>query len=130
MIYKPGQKLAIIRIRGTTGIKQPIERTLRQLNLPKTHTCVIVEATPSIIGMIQKVQNYVTFGPVDEESIKLLDAKRSASKKVNRTGKSVAYRLAPPKQGFDRRGIKVSHRRSGALGSRGQKINTLVKKMA
>ncbi len=114
------QKLAIIRVRGNTGVRKTISDTLDMLRLKNQHNCVIVDATPSIIGMIKKVQHFVTYGPVTDETIALLD---------KRGKKNEIYTLSPPVKGFERKGIKIPFSKGGALGNRGDNINELIKRM-
>ncbi|MFT4312777.1 MAG: uL30 family ribosomal protein [Candidatus Woesearchaeota archaeon] len=114
------KNIAIIRIRGNTGVRKSIRDTLDMLNLHNQHNCVIVKETPVTMGMIKKVQHFVTFGEVSEETISLLE-------KRGKKGKS--YRLSPPVKGFERKGIKVPFTKGGALGQRGDKINDLIKRM-
>lgn len=118
-------KLAIIRIRGEMHIAKPIKDTLDMLRLRKKHACVILDDTPVNKGMLRKVKDYVTYGEVNEESRKLLDAKRARQVKEG----AVVYHLAPPRGGFERKGIKKPFSLKGALGYRGDKINQLIKKM-
>ncbi|MFP4118847.1 MAG: uL30 family ribosomal protein [Candidatus Woesearchaeota archaeon] len=117
-------KLAVILIRGRTGMKQDVKTTLDTFGLGRKHTCAIVDDSPALRGRLRKVQNFVTFGPVSDETIKLLNEKRDAHSK-----KGSVFFLAPPKGGFERKGIKVSYNNGGALGDRGEAMNDLVQKM-
>jgi hypothetical protein len=97
------------------------------LNLQKKHACVVVDDTPSVCGMLKKIQSVVTYGPLSEETYAQLKAKRgSASKDDN--AKEVFF-LAPPVGGFERKGIKKSVVQGGALGERKQGIDSLLQKM-
>ncbi len=113
-------EIAVIQIRGTVGVNHAIKDTLTMLNLVKKHNCVIVPATPHYIGMVKKVNNYITWGEVHEDTKKLLEKK---------TRKNNTFLLSPPKGGFERKGIKKSFQSGGVLGHRGIKINELIKKM-
>lgn len=124
-------KIAVIRIRGLIGIKKEIRDTLDMLKLHKKHSCVILEATPSIIGMIKKVSSYVTWGEIEDQTLKSLKEKR-AEKIKDKEGKEKEkpfFRLHPPRGGFERKGIKKPFSVGGSLGYRGEKINELIKKM-
>ena len=66
-------KIAVIRIRGLTGIKRDIKDALRMLGLYRKNFCVIVADSPSNIGAIKKVMSYVTYGEIDDETEKLLN---------------------------------------------------------
>ena len=114
------QKLALVRIRGNTGVKKTLADTLTMLNLPNQHNCVIIDATPSILGMVKKVQHFITYGPVTDETIALLEKRGKVAN---------YYRLSPPVKGFERKGIKVPYSQGGALGDRGDDINNLIKRM-
>ncbi|MFT4325876.1 MAG: uL30 family ribosomal protein [Candidatus Woesearchaeota archaeon] len=119
--------IAVIRIRGLVKVRSDIATTMNLLGLEKKHTCVVLEPTPVVMGMIKKIKDYVTFGEVDEKTIALLEEKRSKSaiKKDNAT----VYFLAPPKGGFEKKGIKVPFTRGGVLGDRKEKISLLIEKM-
>ena len=117
------KKLAVILIRGLIGVNEDVKYTLKLLNLKNKHNCVIVEDTPHIRGMLQKIKDYTTFGEVTEESIKLLD-----SLKTTKDQKTI--KLQPPLGGFERKGIKKTFKEKGALGNRGEHINKLIEKMA
>ncbi|MFT7615451.1 MAG: large subunit ribosomal protein L30 [Candidatus Woesearchaeota archaeon] len=112
-------KLAIIRVRGTTGIKQEIAYTLSLLHLNAKNNCVVVEDTPVLRGMLRKIQGYVTYGTVDDDTLKAMEVRN----------KGKFFSLAPPRKGFGRKGIKVPFSRSGGLGDRKDKINDLINRM-
>lgn len=118
--------IAIIRIRGTNDVKKEIESTMRMLKLHKKHTCSVYPKTESLIGMLDKCKDYVTYGEIDEETYKMLVDKRG----IKKDGKTENYfHLQPPKGGFERKGIKTPFSMKGALGNRKDKINALIKKM-
>ena len=115
-------KLAIIRVRGLIGLEREIKDTLNMLKLFRKNYCIILEDTPITKGMISKAKDYITWGEIDEETLKLLTEKRGK--------KGIKFfRLNPPKKGFGRKGIKVSFKAGGALGYRKEKINDLIKRM-
>jgi len=141
------KKIAVIRIRGLTGIKKDIKDTLNMLRLYRKNYCVVFYNVPSVMGMIKKVKDYITWGEVNEETYKLLFEKRGeeykeretdSKKKIDYKNKYFVFnnkkykkffRLNPPRGGFERKGIKRPFSNGGALGYRGEKINELVKKM-
>lgn len=125
------EKLAIIRIRGSIKVSTKFVDTMNMLRLYKQHCCVIVDATPSIKGMLKKVSSYITWGEIDDETLALLKEKR-AEKTKDKEGKETIkpfFRLHPPRKGFERKGIKLPFKVGGALGYRGKKINDLIKRM-
>ena len=139
-------KIAVIRVRGLTGIKHPIKETLDKLRLHRKNYCVVVPKNESYIGMIKKVKDYVTWGEIREGTYKtLLDERKEVFKgrasdskgKINYekfsdiNGKKIKkfFRLNSPKKGYGRNGIKASFTEGGALDYRGDKINDLIMRM-
>lgn len=124
---KPSSKIAVLLVRGLVGVKSDVKDTLFLLRLRKKHVCVIVDNNETNIGMLRKVKDYVTYGEVTDETIKLLETKRG---KKDEAGKlKPFFELAPPKGGFEKKGIKKSFNQGGVLGLRGEKINDLLIKM-
>ncbi|MBN1156079.1 uL30 family ribosomal protein [Candidatus Woesearchaeota archaeon] len=140
------QKIAAIRIRGNIGAKKPIKDALLMLNLNRTNSCVVVDATDSNRGMIKKVKDYVTYGEIDDETFKAMVEKRGEiclsrekdskgkiaySKCITFDGKKYKkrFRLNPPRGGFERKGIKCPFSKGGVLGYRGKDINKLIRRM-
>ncbi len=71
-----GGKLAIIRVRGKVHLRHTIEDALRHLNLNTVNSCTVIDSTPEYRGMITQVNDYVTWGEIDEATIlKLLKEK-------------------------------------------------------
>ncbi len=143
---KTGEKsFAVVQVRGTVKAKKELKEALRFLSLGRQNRCVVVPATPSYLGMLQKVKDYVTWGEIAEENFQDLVVKRGKvfqGREMDRKGK-YNYRfldfkgkkylpyfsLNPPRKGFERGGIKVNYQAGGALGYRGDKINDLLKRM-
>ena len=147
------KKLAVILIRGKVNMNYSLKKTLEYLRLHKKHSCSVIDDTPENRGMIQKVKDYTTFGYVDSDLFKKMLEKRgetySKKKKFdcekiskNYFGKKIKlrefkeeygvkpfFRLAPPKGGFEKKGIKMPFAKRGALGQREDKIEELIKKM-
>ncbi|MFH1063460.1 MAG: uL30 family ribosomal protein [Candidatus Woesearchaeota archaeon] len=120
-------KLAVILIRNITKSDGTIRDTLVMLKLNRKFTCNIVENNPGMKGMLNKVKDFVTYGEVDAEIIKLLEEKRANK---DNEGKSRGwYNLHPPRGGFERKGIKRNFSQGGTLGYRGAKMADLIKKM-
>jgi large subunit ribosomal protein L30 len=113
-------KLAVILVRGLQGSNKEIKDTLHMLRIQRRNVCVIVPNIRNMVGMVSKVKNYVTFGEVDEETVKLLKTKK---------GEAKHYNLNSPRKGYGRKGIKVDFAHGGALGYRGAAINDLIKRM-
>ena len=75
---------------------------------------------PVIMGMIEKVKYYITYGPIDSETLKELKTKK---------GEAKAYHMNNPIKGFGRKGVKAAFTVGGALGNRKEKINDLIRRM-
>jgi len=71
-------KIAAIRIRGSIGLDAGKLKTFELLGLKAVHNCIVVEDTPQNKGMIKKVEGYVTFGEIDEETFVKLVSSRAA----------------------------------------------------
>ncbi|MDP1694024.1 MAG: 50S ribosomal protein L30 [Candidatus Woesearchaeota archaeon] len=154
------KRIAVIRIRGETGLSKPLRDTLKMLRLYKKHNCVVISNTPVYIGMLEKVKESTTWGEISEEACKLLFEKRGRvankqplteeylKKQANLTFESFTkefmtfkkeikdvpglkpfFKLLPPRQGFESKGIKIQYSLGGALGYRKDKINDLLKRM-
>ncbi len=133
-VAKPAERsngyIAIVRIRGEVNLTGPVDKTLHMLNLYRRNYCAVFQSSPSIIGMIKKVDLAVTWGEIDDATRKELIDKRGETTLVD--GKKVPkpfFRLAPPRKGFERKGTKKAFNNGGALGYRGAKINDLIKRM-
>jgi len=113
-------KFAVIRIRGTTGVRKDVKDGMTFLRLYKKNFCVVLEKNPVNAGKIEKCKDYVTWGEVNDEVLKKLTAKSKDAK---------FYRLNSPRKGYGRKGIKAAFKAGGALGYRGEKINDLLTRM-
>jgi large subunit ribosomal protein L30 len=140
-------KLFLVRVRGNIRIPNVVKDTLAMLRLYKVNYCVIVTNTPTTAGMIKKVKDFITWGPVNEKTMEDLFAKRGMPYKgpLTDTKKKIKYlsryvehkgnrykkffKLGPPRSGYGRIGIKTPFSKGGALGNRGDKINALVERM-
>jgi large subunit ribosomal protein L30 len=140
------KKIAVIRVRGDVQLRKEQRDTLNLLRLYRKNYCTVVEDTPSYMGMIKKIKDFVTYGEIDEAVYDELLKKRGEEysgretdrkSKIKYTGYFLTngkkiksfFRLSPPKKGFGRKGIKVSFKAKGALGYRADKINELLKRM-
>ncbi len=113
--------LALVRVRGEVRLNVEIKDTLKFLGLKTVNNCVIIPDTPTYRGMVKKVNSYIAWGEIDEQTFAALKEKRDESKKT--------FRLHPPKKGWERKGIKKPYKKGGALGYRGAEINALIKRM-
>ncbi|MFH2019804.1 MAG: uL30 family ribosomal protein [archaeon] len=140
------KKIAVVRVRGMVAHSSKVDQTFDMINLGNKNWCVVLDNNPSMMGMINKVKDYVTWGEISEEVFKELVEKRAdpfnerledSNSKIKYTNYFVydgkkykkAIRLAPPRKGYGRKGIKYSFVNGGSLGGRGDKINDLIKRM-
>ncbi len=146
----------LIRIRGRMGISPENLDTMDRLNMPRKHNASIVTDDPSIMGMVNKIGYYITWGEVSKEALVAMLQKRGRlpgdiklteeSLKANKLGsieeiadKILAegkvpepikrtFRLTPPSGGFKHH-ITRHIKSDGELGYRGAEINNLIVKM-
>ncbi len=70
------KRIAIIRIRGKVHVRRGIEDTLNLLNLNHVNHCVVIDDRREYRGMITKINDYVTWGEVAQETLeKLLETR-------------------------------------------------------
>jgi len=70
------KKIAVIRVRGSIGVRKKVNDTFRMLRLFNKNYCIIIENTPYYVGMLKKVQEYATWGELDQETFEKLLEKR------------------------------------------------------
>ncbi len=147
----------VVRVRGGLHARGDIVETMQFLHLTRPNHATVVPEDPEIRGMLTKVQGYVTWGEVDQDTVTLLlkerarDAQGRAltgssagdgaperdlaglAKRTMEVGLSrVAevrplFRLKAPKGGW--RSTKKPFTLGGALGYRGAAINDLARRM-
>jgi len=118
-------KIAAVLIRGLIGVRKDTKETLYCIRLRKKHACVIMADSPVFRGMLQKSKDFIAYGPVSEETIKVISAARTPA--VNENG-VLLFNMAPPRGGFERGGIKRAFGQGGALGFR-KDMGALLKRM-
>ena len=64
--------LAVIRIRGTTGIRPAAAKTAELMRLNRINHMVLVEDNDVNRGMLQKVKDYVTWGEIDDATVEMI----------------------------------------------------------
>lgn len=142
--------IAVVRIKGPINTSKPVRDTLEYLRLNKVNHAVVCKESPTLKGMLKKVEHIVSYGPIEETTLRDLVLKRGrkqGDKKVEEgeaekiakalikgekaleAGIKPVFRLSPPKKGHERKGIKKHYKEGGALGNRGKEINSLIKKM-
>lgn len=142
----PMSKLAIVRVRGIRNMQPDLKHTLGLLRLHRPNHCILAEDTPVLRGMLQQVNSYVTFGPLNEKTLAALLYKRGedGSKRLRDVKKKEeiekiakewmhkkleglrVFRLHPPRKGH--KNIKLAYPR-GSLGTRPEMDTLLVRMM-
>ncbi|MDD5177736.1 MAG: 50S ribosomal protein L30 [Candidatus Nanoarchaeia archaeon] len=70
------RRIAVIRLRGTIKARKEIGDTMKMLRLYKTNTCIIIKNSPELVGMINTIKDYTTWGEIDDKTMKELLIKR------------------------------------------------------
>ncbi|VVC72012.1 50S ribosomal protein L30 [uncultured archaeon] len=73
--------LLIMRIRGSSHSRHTVEQALHQLHLNRRCHATIANAKNAPRGVLQKVKDYVAWGPADAATIELLLTKRGELKR-------------------------------------------------
>ncbi|MCL4365263.1 MAG: uL30 family ribosomal protein [Candidatus Marsarchaeota archaeon] len=131
--------LAVVRVRGSMGVRRELNETMKRLNLERVNNLVLIYGTRSNIGMIKKVGDFVTYGEIRKDMLERLLSEKGGDKAKGEadaiaSGKknpkaviSIPIRLRPPKHGYG--GIKHNFLHGGALGYRGEEISRLLERM-
>ncbi|KXS41093.1 50S ribosomal protein L30 [Methanolobus zinderi] len=150
---------ALVRVRGDVNVRQSIQDTLKMLRLNRINHCVLLSDNPHNKGMIQKVKDFVAYGPIDVETltemlknrgmlqggVKLTDeyiAENTDFASIEEFAQALIDGNATIKDVPDLKpvfrlhpprkghaGIKRSAQQGGVLGNNGEDINLLLKKM-
>lgn len=67
---------AVIRIRGSVGLRKEIKDTLKMLRLNSPNNCVIIPESKDYKGMLEVVKDCITWGEIDKEILVELLKKR------------------------------------------------------
>ena len=151
--------MVIVKVRGNVRVQARIKRALTLLKLTKVNQAVLARESGTLKGSLRKVQEYVTFGEINEETLTRLLSKRGrlegdkrvteaflqskgyhdvpelskailkGEASVKELGMKSVFKLKAPSKGYGRQGIKKPFMMSGALGYRGEKINELLARM-
>jgi large subunit ribosomal protein L30 len=124
-----GERIAAVLIRTTIDKKTEVCDTLTMLRLRQKNSCVVLQKTPSMLGMLRKIKDVATFGEITEETYKLLCEKRGEKDPAHPGQIKPYFRLSPPRKGFERKGTKKAYTVGGALGYRGPNMDALLRRM-
>jgi large subunit ribosomal protein L30 len=150
--------LVAVRVRGTVSALKEARETLELLRLTHTNHAIIIDSRPAYKGMLQRVNNYVTWGEPTKELVVAMLQKRGrllGAKKLAENLEAVGYKtiealaddllsckvayknlpdiearfkLHPPSKGYKGQ-TKNAFNAGGEAGYRGEAINALVKRM-
>jgi large subunit ribosomal protein L30 len=151
--------IAVVKVRGAIRAQREARETLDMLRLARTNHAVLIDNRPAFMGMLKRVQNYVTWGEASKETVALLLQKRGrlagdkkltdeyaekiGYKSIGELAEAVAsckveHRKMPDMQPVFKlhpptKGFKgktkKSYRSGGEAGYRGERINELIKRM-
>lgn len=156
---EPRKCLAVVRVRGVSDIHREIKETMSLLHLNRNCHATLVNDRPAYLGMLQKARNYLAWGEVSKETLKLLLTKRGrlvgnknlTDEYAQEVGKKsldelaealvkaeIDFRSLPnmkpvfrlhPPSQGFRRKVKRSYASSGVTGDQGEGINKLLEQM-
>ena len=161
MIKKANERkcFAVVKVRGTISAHREARETLELLRIARTNNAVLIDNRPSYMGMLYRVQNYVTWGEVSKETVALMlkergkfaggekitdeSVERLGYKSINELADAIAsckveYQKLPNVQPIfmlrpPSKGFKGKTKKSfaagGEAGYRGKKIKDLIKRM-
>ena len=111
--------LAVVRIRGEVKVSDRLENTMQMLGLKRRNMVSLLPNNGSTLGMIKKVEDFVTWGEVSDDVVGKL-------KQKNENNKKNVFNLQPAKKS-----LKNVRKRypAGDLGYRGKEINKLIERM-
>ena len=68
----------VIRIRGGIGVPKKVKDTMKMIHLTRVnHSVFLNENSESYRGMLERVKDYITWGKVDKDMIRLILEKRA-----------------------------------------------------
>lgn len=70
------KRIAVIRVRGDVKKSKDMKDTMKILRLYRKNTCVVFTNTLSIVGMMKKVKDLITWGEIDKDTFKMMLVKR------------------------------------------------------
>ncbi len=69
--------LVAVRVRGTVSAQREVRETLELLHLTHTNHGLLIDSRPAYLGMLQRVNNYVTWGEPTKEIVSMMLQKRA-----------------------------------------------------
>ena len=72
--------LAVVKVRGMISAQREARETLEMLHISHTNHAVLVVNRPAFLGMLKRVQSYVTWGEISKETLAELLTKKGRIK--------------------------------------------------
>ena len=137
--------IIVIRISGVVEVPREIQEALFRLRLRRKYAAVLLNPSNENLKLLKKIRNFVAYGDIDEETLRLLFEKRGKTintktkididkiieqinkKSISSLGLKPFFRLHPPRNGIDSKFHFPI--RKGVLGDNKEKINQLVRRM-
>ncbi|KHO48320.1 MAG: 50S ribosomal protein L30 [archaeon GW2011_AR5] len=113
-------KILVIRMRGEIGTNRGVIDTFKMLGMKRMYSFAIIENTPSNLGMVRRIDSFVSWGEPTAETEKMLEG-IGVKTRVGVTGG-----LKSPRGGFKSKKLRYPR---GNLGNCGPTINDMIKKM-
>jgi large subunit ribosomal protein L30 len=137
--------LIAIRISGQIEIPKKIQEALFRLRIRKKYTATLLQPTVENQKLLKKLRNYIAYGDIDKETLKLLIEKRAKplpgkkldvsktlsdleKKKITELDIKPFFGLHPAKGGIDSK-LHFGTSKKAVLGDNKKSINDLVRRM-
>lgn len=151
--------IAVVRVRGIPDRNPDERKTLELLRLHRIHHCVLLRDTPSVRGMLKKIEYAVTYGEIEKDTLvellkkrarlrgnkaltdeylksagfgsieELADALLEGRVEINEIPDLKPVFRLHPPKGGFKGSLKKHVSEGGELGYRGSAINELIKRM-
>lgn len=109
---------AVVRVRGGAHVEVSLKETMRHLHLTRQNHAVLLPETDALRGMVNKVQGYVTWGPVSAPTVESLLKTRG----ITESGVRLDVSKVPSSSGAkDLKGLTDLVAKGGSLGVPGMK---------
>ena len=69
--------LVVVKIRGTVRAQKETRETLEFLHLVHTNHAVLIDSRAAYMGMLQRVNSYITYGEPTKETVAMMLQKRA-----------------------------------------------------
>lgn len=82
--------IAVLRIRGPSGLSGKVEKTFSLLSLPRSNALALMPSSKTVLGMLNKLKAHIAWGEVTKETLLLLlEKQRRAGNRSGFTGEKM-----------------------------------------